>query len=135
MADQLADTLYKDRNFKLSVKLVNLVTGEVENNGNLINICLSVCDSNGEWIHEAKEGGAFLKGKLEADLYHGMGEFVKLSPRDVSRSFTDKKVNIVVYAKPSILKYSGESSIERIVDFKLIEPLVVKDVCIKAKKR
>lgn len=58
-----------------------------------------------------------MKGKLEADLYHGMGEFVKLSPRDVSRSFTDKKVNIVVYAKPSILKYSGESSIERIVDF------------------
>lgn len=29
LADQLADTLYKDRNFKLNVKLVNLSTGEV----------------------------------------------------------------------------------------------------------
>ena len=60
---------------------------------------------------------------------------MKLSPRDVSRSFTDKKVNIVVYAKPSMLKYSGETTIERIVDFRLVEPLVVKDVSIKAKKR
>lgn len=29
LADQLSDTLYKDRNFKINVKLVNIATGEV----------------------------------------------------------------------------------------------------------
>jgi hypothetical protein len=37
----------------------------------MINICLNLCDSNGEWINEAKEGGSFLKGKLQTELYHG----------------------------------------------------------------
>lgn len=104
-------------------------------NGNLINICLSVCDSNGEWIHETKEGLAFIKGKVESELYHGEGEFIKLSPKDVSRSFPGKTINLVVYPKPTLLKYSGESSLEENIDFELIEPLIVRDVSVKAKKR
>lgn len=113
LSEPIPDTLYKDRNFGLSFKLLNLSTGSMESNGNLVNICLGVCDSNGEWVQEIKEGTPLLKGKLEAELYHGQGEFVKLSPRDVSRGFAGKKVTLVVYAKPSLLQYSGESSLER----------------------
>lgn len=135
MANPLQDTLYKDRNFGMSFKLLNIATGELESNGNLVNICLGVCDGSGEWVQETKEGGPLLKGKLETELYHGQGEFNKLSPRDVSRGFNGKKVTFVVYAKPSLLQYSGESSLERKIEHSLIEPLLVKDITIKAKRR
>lgn len=135
LAEAFPETLYKDRNFGLSFKLLNIATGEAESNGNLVNVCLGVCDSNGEWVQETREGAALLKGKLEAELYHGQGEFVKLSPRDVSRSFPGKRVTLVAYAKPSLLQYSGESSLERKIDHSLIEPLLVKDISIKAKRR
>lgn len=104
-------------------------------NGNIVNMCLGMCDNQGEWINTTKEGVAFVKGKIETELYHGSGEFVKMAARDVSRGFEGKCVNIVVYPKPSMLQYSGESSIEENIDYNLIEPLIVHDVSIKAKKR
>lgn len=73
LASPFPDTLYKDRNFGLSFKLLNIATGAIENNGNLVNVCLGVCDSEGEWVHETREGGPMLKGKLEGELYHGAG--------------------------------------------------------------
>ena len=42
-------------------------------NGNIINICLGMCDNQGEWINLTKEGVAFVKGKIETELYHGSG--------------------------------------------------------------
>ena len=75
-------------------------------------MCLGICDDNGEWIHETKEGQPFVKGKIEAELYHGSATFMKMALRDVSRIFINKTLNIVVYPKPSVLRYSGESSIE-----------------------
>lgn len=60
------DTLYKERNFNISVKLVDIAEGKEKLNGNIINICMGLCDDNGEWISETKEGQAFLKGKIEA---------------------------------------------------------------------
>jgi len=48
-----------------------------------------------------------LKGKCETELYHGKADFIKINPRDVSRGYPGKIVNLVVYAKPSMLKYSG----------------------------
>ena len=77
----------------------------------------------------------FLKGKIETELYHGCASFVKMAARDVSRGFVNKSVNVVVYPKPTVLKYSGESSIEENIDFSLIEPMIVHGVCVKAKKR
>jgi len=44
-------------------------------------------------------------------------------------------INLVVYPKPTLLKYSGESSLEENIDFEQIEPLVIRDVSVKAKKR
>lgn len=53
----------------------------------------------------------------------------------MSRAFTDKTVNLVVYCKPSLLKYSGETTLEENIDYRVIEPLIIKDISIKAKKR
>lgn len=105
------------------------------NNGNIVNVCLGICTAEGEWIHETKEGLGFIKGKIDSELYHGTANFVKLAPRDVSRGYCSKTVSLVVYSQPSMLRYSGESSIEEHIDYKLIEPLIIKDVTIKAKKR
>jgi hypothetical protein len=60
------DVLYKERNFNVSVRLVDIVEGKEKLNGNIVNVCLGLCDDNGEWIHETKDGQAFLKGKIEA---------------------------------------------------------------------
>jgi hypothetical protein len=48
---EFPSTLYKERNFGFSVKLVEIQTGKDLNNGNIVNICFGVCDDNGEWIH------------------------------------------------------------------------------------
>mgnify|MGYP000053012881 CR=1 FL=1 len=61
---EFSSVLYKERNFSLNSKLVDIETGQEILNGNIVNVCLGVCDDNGEWIHETKEGNTFLKGKI-----------------------------------------------------------------------
>jgi hypothetical protein len=76
-----------------------------------------------------------MKGKTEVEMYHGESSFLKVYPRDVSRSYLDGKVNFVIYSKPSMLKFStNASSLESVVNSSLIEPLLIKNVVIKAKK-
>jgi hypothetical protein len=58
-----------------------------------------------------------------------------LAPKDVSRSFPDRMINLVVYCKPSMLKYSGETTIDENIDYISIEPLIIRDITVKAKKR
>ena len=129
------ETLYKDRNFALRVKLIDKEDGKESRNSNMINLCLGVATESGEWVTVTRDGASFMKGRLESELYHGEAGFVKLAPRDVSRSLPGKVVNIVVYAKPSILKYAGQSALEESVDPELIEPLIIKAVPIMAKRR
>lgn len=51
-----------------------------------------------------------MKGKTEIEMYHGEGSFNKIYPRDVSRHYPEGKVNIIVYAKPSLIKFSNNAS-------------------------
>lgn len=77
-----------------------------------------------------------MKGKTEVELYHGEGAFMKIYPRDVSRNYADGKLNFVIYSKPSMLKFSSNaSSVEKIVESLSIEPLLISDISIKAKKK
>jgi hypothetical protein len=77
-----------------------------------------------------------MKGKTEIEMYHGEGSFLKVYPKDVSRSYPDGKINFVIYSKPSLVQFSNSSSgVERIVESNLIEPLLLKDVTIRAKKK
>jgi len=43
-------------------------------------------------------------------MYHGEASFLKVYPREVSRGFAGGKLNFVVYTKPSLLKFSSNSS-------------------------
>ena len=77
-----------------------------------------------------------MKGKTESELYHGQGSYTKIYSRDVSRFYPDGKLNIVVYPKESALKYcQGSNGLEQVVNYGDIEPLVIKDLTIKAKKK
>ena len=77
-----------------------------------------------------------MKGKTEVEMYHGEASFLKIYPREVSRTYAGGKLNFVVYAKPSMLKFTSNSSgLEKIIDSGLIEPLVIKDISVKAKKK
>lgn len=77
-----------------------------------------------------------MKGKSEVELYHGEGSFMKVYPREVSRSYPEGKVNFIIYCKSSMVKFSTSSSmVEEVVDSELIEPLLISDIQIKAKKK
>lgn len=59
-----------------------------------------------------------------------------MSPKDVSRHFSGGVVSIIIYPKKSLLNFTGEvAKYEKIIDPELIEPLVIRDVVIKAKKK
>jgi hypothetical protein len=93
-----------------------------------------VCDDNGQWITENRAGEDFMKGKTEVEMYHGEGSFLKVYPRDVSRSHPSGKVHFVVYSKPSMMRFSSNNAVEQVVESCEIEPLLISGVTIKAKK-
>ena len=52
----------------------------------------------------------FMKGNIEIEIHHGIGEFTKIYPRDVSRSYRDQQLNFVIYPQPSVIKYMDSSN-------------------------
>lgn len=68
-------------------------------------------------------------------MYRGEGLFQKIYARDISRNFLGKKINLVIYGKPSVLRYSDEGSIQSQIDPDDIEPLLIDNVAIKAKRK
>jgi hypothetical protein len=96
---------------------------------------VGVCNNLGQWIVE-ESGDFFIQGKVEIDLYHGEAEFKKVSPKDVSRHFNGGVVNIIIYPKKSLVNFTGEATkYEKIIDSDLIEPVLIRDIIIKAKKK
>lgn len=74
---------------------------------NIVNLCLALADDNGNWVALNRVGDPMLKGKTEVELYHGQAEFNKIYTKDISRTFPNGRLNIIVYAKPSMLIYDG----------------------------
>lgn len=84
-------------------------------------LCLGVCDSEGQWISENKAKENFMKGKTEVEMYHGEASFLKIYPREISRNYPGGILNFVIYAKPSLVKFSSNySSLEKFIDSRLI---------------
>jgi hypothetical protein len=78
----------------------------------------------------------FIQGRTEVDLYHGEASFAKISPRDVSRSFPNGKVDFIVYPRQSLIQFStSATSLEEHINAVDIEPLIIKDITIRAKKK
>lgn len=101
-----------------------------------MSLCVAACEVNGRWICENEEGECFMQGKTEVELYHGEASFLKIYPRDVSRQFENGKIDIIIYPKPSLIKFSTEAGmVEQRVNADEIEPLIIKDVTIRAKKK
>jgi len=73
-------------------------------------------------------------GRTEAELFRGSANFFKIYPKDVSRYFEGRKLNLVIYARPSIISYSDDLS-KNIVESDLIEPLLIEGITVKAKKK
>jgi len=69
------------------------------------------------------------------DLYKGEASFHKIYARDISRGYPQGKVAIVIYPKPSTLKYYSEGINEETVDSEEILPLVIEDIMIRAKRK
>lgn len=95
----------------------------------------AICTMDAKWLHENRIGEPFLKGKTEVDLYKGEASFHKVYARDISRGYFEGKVAIVIYPKPSTLKYYTEGPNEHNVDSEQIQPLVIEDITIKAKRK
>jgi len=97
---------------------------------------MAACEGSGQWISENEEGKYFIQGKTEVELYHGEAVFEKIYPRDVSRMFDGGNISIVVYPKPSLIQFSNSSSsLEERVKAEDIEPIIIKDITIRAKKK
>ena len=75
-------------------------------------------------------------GKIEVDLYHGEAEFKRIFPSDITRRYSADPIKIIIYPKGSVLKFTnaGEEH-EREINPDEIEPLVINDVTVKAKKK
>lgn len=135
LAEPIPDTIYKERNLNIQVRLAGL-DGQKVLNANMLHLCLGVVDSNGTWVTANRAGEDFMKGKTEVEMYHGEAAFLKVYPRDVSRSYPSGKLNFLIYAKPNTLTFaSSTSSLEAVVDCSLIEPLLISDLSIRAKKK
>ena len=61
---------------------------------------------------------------------------MKIYSREISRYFPEGKLNFIIYPKASMLQFtSNNSSIEKEINSSWIEPLVLKDVIVKAKRK
>ena len=60
---------------------------------------------------------------------------MKIYARDVSRIHPQGKVNLVIYTKPSTILYAGGNNLETPVNSEEVQPLIIPDLTIKAKKK
>lgn len=102
---------------------------------NLFTLCLAVCTSDGEWVHENRIGDPFLKGKTEIEMFRGEAQFEKIHAREVSRIYPQGKINMVIYPKPSSLKFTPSEGQGESINSWEIQPLIIDNISIRAKKK
>lgn len=78
-----------------------------------------------------------LKGRTSTELCSGEAEFNKVYPQDISKTFLNGQLNVVVYAKSYAVVYdpTTKNQDKVFVDPDFIEPLVLENITIKAKKQ
>ena len=110
----------------------------IDNSDNAFNLYLSLCDGSGKWVINNRVGDAMLKGRTSTELFSGESEFNKIYPQDISRTFLNGQLNIVVYAKSLAVVYDStipKNKDKVFVDPEFIEPLIIENVIIKARRR
>ena len=58
-----------------------------------------------------------------------------MHPRDVTRHLVNGKMHLAIYVKPSLIRFSSSAITEQEVKASEIEPLLVRDITIRAKKK
>lgn len=80
-------------------------------------------------------GQAILKGTTEQALLHGEANFDKLQIKEVTSHYRNGWVFMVIYAKmPSISQNSNNVEENSDIKFYDIQPLIIEQVVVKAKK-
>jgi hypothetical protein len=75
-----------------------------------------------------------LGGQTEIDLFKGSATFIKIYAKEVSRGLRKGCINLVIYARPSLVSYCDSLS-GLVVNSEDIEPLVIEGVVVRAKKK
>lgn len=80
-------------------------------------------------------GNKILKGYAEKDLVNGTCSFEKIQIKEVTSHFRKGKIFIVIYPKMSTFgNIPQENSLNSLIDYTTIKPLIIENVVVKAKK-
>jgi hypothetical protein len=127
--------LYRERNFKFTVMLVD-TQGNVVENSNKIPLTIGIYSSENppKYIDANTAGNKILKGFIEKDLVNGSATFDKIQIKEVTSHFRNGWIFFVVY--PKVNKNSNVllSGTNVVVNSQQIKPLIIEKVIVKAKK-
>jgi len=136
LKQELSLPLYRERNFKFTVMLVDK-NGNVIENTNRIPLSIGIYSSENppKYIDSNTSGNKILKGFIEKDLVHGTATFEKIQIKEVTSHFRNGWIFFVVYPKAAaggnLVTVDGNLNF---VSGQKIKPLVLEKVVVKAKK-
>lgn len=121
----------------MKVKLVNNAARSSSSISNSIplDIFIGVFDCDGNWVTENISQEPILKGMTSMELYHGKGQFTKLFFQEINSNLPKEKLNLAIYAKPSLQRGSSDHRYSSNVCWDQVKPLIIKNVNILSKKR
>eukprot|EP01017_Pseudomicrothorax_dubius_P042150 TRINITY_DN683_c0_g1_i5.p1 TRINITY_DN683_c0_g1~~TRINITY_DN683_c0_g1_i5.p1 ORF type:complete len:381 (-),score=121.91 TRINITY_DN683_c0_g1_i5:156-1208(-) len=132
--------LYRERNFRFDVSLVDLRTNETVGNLNKIPLSIAIYSSEvpPKLITVNTSGNKVVKGTVESDLVGGTASFDKVQINEVTSHFRNGWVFVVIYPKMT----ANLSSISLLnpycgglfIDPLRIKPLIFDKIVVKAKK-
>ena len=103
--------------------------------GNLLDLCMGVFDCDGNWISENLLGEPIIEGLTSVELYHGKGSFSKIFFHEISSNLPKGKMNLAIYVKPGFEKGDCQERSSSYIDWKMIKPLIIKNICVLSKKK
>jgi len=127
--------LYRERNFKFTVMLVDN-NGNVVENSNKIPLTIGIYSSENppKYIDSNTAGNKILKGFIEKDLMNGSATFDKIQIKEVTSHFRNGWIFFVVYPKVNKNANVLLSGSNMVVNSQQIKPLIIEKVIVKAKK-
>jgi hypothetical protein len=136
LKSELSLPLYRERNFKFTVVLVDKNGNPVENS-NRIPLTIGIYSSENppKYIDANTSGNKILKGFIEKDMVNGTATFEKIQIKEVTSHFRNGWVFFVVY--PKVVAVGSNTILlngHNIVNAAKVKPLILEKVVVKAKK-
>eukprot|EP00331_Platyophrya_macrostoma_P014201 CAMPEP_0176434226 /NCGR_PEP_ID=MMETSP0127-20121128/16543_1 /TAXON_ID=938130 /ORGANISM="Platyophrya macrostoma, Strain WH" /LENGTH=326 /DNA_ID=CAMNT_0017816907 /DNA_START=1 /DNA_END=981 /DNA_ORIENTATION=+ len=134
LKQELSLPLYRERNFRFTVMLVDKA-GKLIENTNRIPLTIGIYSSENppKYIDTNTSGNKILKGFIDKDLKNGTVSFDKIQIKEVTSHFRNGWIFFVVYPKLSNGTLVSEGN-PTFVNAQKIKPLVLEKVVVKAKK-